>query len=149
MTMNGGTTSHYLKATNFGFAIPGGSQINGITCEAKYKQTNPNIQDNSVKMVKGGTIGGNDNAKSGVNWTTTLTWNSYGSSSDLWGLTWTASDINASNFGFVLSCNNTAGGINTPSVDAMRITITYTPQGATPLRQTQVVAPQPPRSSFD
>ncbi|WP_369678271.1 hypothetical protein, partial [Enterococcus faecium] len=33
ITSNTPTVSHYLKATNFGFSIPGGATINGILAE--------------------------------------------------------------------------------------------------------------------
>ena len=75
-----------------------------------------------MRLVKGGTISGNDNA-SGYTPGTTAAWHSYGGSADLWGLTLAYSDINASTFGVVVSYNlGSGGGVG---VDAVRITVTY------------------------
>ena len=48
----------------------------------------------------------------------------YGSTSDLWGTTWTAADINNSDFGVALAANSTNARI--AYVDYMQITVTYT-----------------------
>lgn len=62
----------------------------------------------SVKLVKGGTIQGNDNADSAAT-TSSDVFYLYGSATDLWGLTLADTDINASNFGCVFSLKwNTA-----------------------------------------
>jgi len=61
------------------------------------------ILDSSVKIVKAdGTIG-TTNKASGTSWSATEAYFSYGSSSDLWGETWTAENINDVDFGIVLS----------------------------------------------
>jgi hypothetical protein len=116
-------TSHYLKATNFGFSIPSGATINGIQVEWERKSTGGGCTDSSVKIVKGGTISGTDQS-AGATWSTTESFVSFGGSSNLWGTTWTDTDINASTFGAVLSF--TTIGPTTQSVDSCRITITYT-----------------------
>lgn len=121
--------SHYLKATNFGFTIPTGSTILGITVEIEIsKAVGPGttMADNSCKIVKGGTISGNEN-KSVTAYTTTDTYLTHGSASDLWGLTWVVSDINASNFGVAISSNSTGANVATAQIDHIRITVTYTP----------------------
>ena len=59
--------------------------------------------DNSVKIVKSdGTLGTTDKA-TGDEWPSSDAYVSYGSSTDLWGETWTAEDINDVNFGAVIS----------------------------------------------
>lgn len=56
------------------------------------------LLDNEVLIVKAGTISGtNKGTNSPI--TTTEAYSSYGGSSDLWGLSWTYSDINDSTFG--------------------------------------------------
>lgn len=129
-----GSPSNTIQATGFGFSIPTGSTINGITAEYKKKKSgSPSVLDSSVKLVQGGTISGNNNADTTNQWPTTIGYKTYGSSSDLWGLTWAPSDINASNFGVALktASGGTSEGGNTASIDAVRITITYTPPPAT------------------
>ena len=114
----------YLKATNFGFSIPTGSTIRGIVVEVeKSSALATTVEDNSVKIVKGGTISGDNKAAAGA-WDTTDTYASYGSATDLWGVTWTAEDINNSGFGVVVAADATAAG--TARIDHIRITIHYT-----------------------
>ena len=119
-------TSQYLKATNFGFSIPGGSRIDGITVEIEKSVTAlSNVTDVRVRIVKGGAIGSTD--KSDVdNWSTTDTYETYGGAADLWGETWTATDINVSTFGVVIAAQY-GSGVPTAQVDHIRITVTYIP----------------------
>lgn len=66
------------------------------------------IRDNSIKIVQGGTIGGTDQS-AGALWSLTLAYVSFGSSSNLWGLTWQPADINLSTFGVAMACQFTKG----------------------------------------
>lgn len=128
-----GNISHYLKATGFGFNIPTNATIVGIEFKIERQgNQNPNgvhIEDNSIKLVKGGTIQGDDkfvtNAWSGMDSIRT-----YGSNSDLWGLTWTPADINASDFGGVCSAKIDGTGTHTAEIDHMTLTVFYTQRGA-------------------
>lgn len=117
-------TSHYLKWLNFGFSIPAGSTINGISVDIIRHESGASVTDNVVKLVKGGTVGGNNKA-SASQWPTTDGTATYGSSNDLWGQTWTSADINGSTFGVVLSA--TSSGMPTASVDSAAVTVYYTP----------------------
>lgn len=125
--------SNYLKAVNFGFAVPSGATINGITVEIERKANvsaggggGARITDLNVKLVKGGTVSGSNKA-SATRWTTSEAYFTYGGAADLWGLTLTDADVNASNFGVVLSVvGNLADGSETGSVDHIRMTVTYT-----------------------
>lgn len=118
-----GGISHYLKATNFGFSIPGDATINGIKVQYERKATGT-LSDIYVRIVKAGVVKSTNRAKAG-NWSTTEAYYTYGSSSDKWGTTWTPAQINASNFGVVLSTSNAPAG--TAWVDYIRIKVYYTP----------------------
>lgn len=123
--------SHYLKATNFGFSIPSGATINGITVTVNLMSlvSPAPVKDNIVKIMKGGSYVGTD-LKSATTWPSSFTSRTYGGSSNLWGTTWTDTDINASNFGFgisVLSASFKAQGKG--RVDYITITIDYTASG--------------------
>jgi hypothetical protein len=129
---NDNEITHYLKATNFGFAIPAGSTINGITVEVEKKASNASrIEDYAVRIIKGGNIGITERAAAGF-WGTADAYTTYGSTSDKWGESWTVADINNANFGIAFSAykNATAGNAITASVDHLRITVTYTPNVA-------------------
>lgn len=125
-----GDYSDYLRATNFSFSIPVGSTINGIIVEVEDfdSGTSGKAKDNRVRIVKGGTIGATD--KSGGGWAGSdpNSYTSYGSATDLWGETWTDTDINASNFGLAISAKRQGGGGTTcfPAIDHIRITVYYT-----------------------
>ncbi len=123
--------SYYLKATNFGFAIPDGAVIDGIKAEMERAQETAatgDIEDNSVKIVRGGTIEGDEKANTGVNWPTSDTIFTYGGPTDKWGLTWTAAQINASDFGFVISAlnDNTPAGSRQAEIDHLTLIVYYT-----------------------
>lgn len=120
-----GVASHYLKATNFGFSIPSGATITGVLAEVEGKTVIGSIVENSVKLVKGGTISGNDKS-TGASPAGADAYVSYGGSSDLWGVSLTPDDINSSGFGVAYSTIGAApaGGIST--VDHIRITVYYT-----------------------
>ena len=49
-------TSNYLVGTQYGFAIPAGSTINGITVVIRRQAngTSPDVTDNVVSLTKGG-----------------------------------------------------------------------------------------------
>lgn len=139
----GGTDSHYLKATNFGFSIPSDATITNIKVEIERKQDNTfagDTVDSVVKLVVGGAVTGNNKA-SGASWPApfgggmgTDAYASYDYSVTTWGVTPSPSDVNASNFGVVLAAN-AAGGLGanpTAYVDHVRITVTYTQPGQAP-----------------
>lgn len=118
------TLTHYLKATNFGFAIPVGATINGIEVQIEKKSTLGTITDSSVKIVKADGSIGSTNKALGTTWPTSDTTFSYGGSQDLWGETWAYTDINDSDFGVVLSVSLPMG--ETASVDYVKIIVNYT-----------------------
>lgn len=118
--------SNYLKATNFGFTLSNCSSIDGITVENERNGDGfTNVADLSVKIAKGGTISGNEKALV-PDWPTTDATVSYGSASDLWGLTWNCSDITGSGFGAGVACQLTGGTIENCRIDHIKITITFT-----------------------
>jgi hypothetical protein len=126
--------SNYLTATDFGFSIPTTATIDGIVVEVERYATNSVVNDSSIKIIKGGSVVGNEKS-TGASWQTSDndTYVSFGGSADLWGTTWTAADINASNFGVAISAvNNKSGPPETYSayVDHVRITVYYTPTEA-------------------
>ena len=140
--LGAGEISHYLKATNFGFSIPTGVTINGILVEIEEVSDDGTADDNEVKIIKSdGTLGTQNKAVGGSSFPSNPTYISYGSSSDLWGETWTAEDINDVDFGTVIS----AIGAGNANVDHIRITVTYVPAagGATQVMQRsgQIVMP--------
>ncbi|MHC4463939.1 MAG: CxxxxCH/CxxCH domain c-type cytochrome, partial [Planctomycetota bacterium] len=124
-----------LLVTGFGFAIPGGSTINGIEVAIERREAGKSsfvvIRDNLVSMIKGGTVTG-DNKASGADWPGTDGTATYGSSSDTWGEAWTSGDINAADFGVAISAKAISSlgfGNEHAYIDHITITVHYTLAG--------------------
>jgi hypothetical protein len=100
-----------LVVDNFDCAIPSAATIRGIVVE--IKKAGP-AQDSVVRLKKTSVIGQN---KATANaWPNAEAFVSYGSDSDLWGTTWTPSEVNAQTFGvtFTAQVNQawTAAAVN-------------------------------------
>lgn len=123
--------THYLKGLmSTPFAVPADATINGIelTVNRNRQAGLGNVRDSTVKLVVGGTVSGNNKADTGTNWPSVNDGSvTYGSSSDLWGLSLSPSDVNATDFGAVVSATIAAGSSDTARVDDMTIAVYYTP----------------------
>lgn len=123
----------YLKVSNLGFTIPTSATICGIQVDVEKSAAAllglGSVTDNHARILQG-TTAGND-LPNGAAWSTSDTYVTYGGSNQLWGLSWTPSDINASNFGFLFSANINGffNGIITvlpvAQIDNIRITVYY------------------------
>jgi hypothetical protein len=124
--------SQYLKCLNYGFSIPAGATILGISVIIEGKsQTasgSTNLFDNRIRLVKGGTIQSTDKAKPERWFKSTSGGDSlriYGSGSDLWSGSWTPSDINSSTFGVVIAVKTDTATNLTAGIDHVRIRVFY------------------------
>jgi hypothetical protein len=146
--ISGGFTfyvSKQLQASNYGFAIPPGSTIVGISAAVYVKQSYAvgprftNITDDQVYLMKAGAVVGANRANN-TDWTNTVAPQIYGGPNDLWGTTWLPADINNLGFGlsFVAFAPNAPGGSD-GYVDYISITVYYAAAGAgaAPLGWTQ------------
>lgn len=127
VTLNGTRETHYLKASNFGFNIPSDATVQGIVVTVKRTVTGGttgNVNDSQIKIVKSSGAIGAANRSTGSNWASTGTL-SVGSTSDLWGETWTAGDINNANFGVVIAAVGSSGTNRKANVDYIQITVYY------------------------
>ena len=140
LAVNSGTTD-YLQVTNFGFALPVGSTINGITVNITEGSSglsltllgitiNGSVNDNIVRLVGPGVT--SVNKATGAAWPGSLATVTYGSAADVWGPTvWTAAMVNSAAFGVDISAVINGGvlfGINLvpgASIDAVTVNITY------------------------
>lgn len=124
-----GTTTRYLRCTGYGFAIPTGATINGITVSVERRSnriTDGGSRDAAMRVVKAGVIGATDRSAATI-YTTADVIEAHGGAADLWGTTWTPAQINAANFGaaFAATKANAAGLSHLIIVDHVRITIDY------------------------
>lgn len=110
----GGGGSSYSDPANTGTVHTQGFQTgNGQVLITGAEATN--ITDTTVRLVKAGTVVGSNLAAAGQ-WPQTATMQSYGSGSELWGTTWSPSEVNASTFGVVFSDTVTTGTARRNSV---------------------------------
>lgn len=108
-----GGSSDTIYAHNFGFTLPTNAKITGIKVTVD-RGASPSscITDYTVRLVKNGVaVGDNkadqcDNCEWPYYWWDRTTSATYGGNGDMWGISWTASDINSLNFGFHLSAQN-------------------------------------------
>ena len=124
----------HLEIKTFGFSIPTGATIDGIVIEIERKalsNTIGGVWDNDLFIIKAdGSYGSTNKADTVNSWETADTVKSYGSSSDKWGETWTAEDINDADFGcyfnFLVEGRLDPLYNNVGYIDHVRCTVYYT-----------------------
>lgn len=132
---NAGGTSNQLIALDFGFTIPEDSTIDGILVEIKRGATlqtgDEYFEDYELFMEEDGSFTLNF-AEPG-SWDTSVDWHSYGGPTDLLGIDdylgdsyATPDDVNYQGWGMSIRVAG-AGVVVQALVDAIRITVYYTP----------------------
>lgn len=119
-------TTHYLKATGFGIALPSTATVRGVVVEVNRFSEGTGIVDSAVHLVKAGTVVTTQNKASATPWAPGGDSGIYGSSEDLWGETLSYSDVNDSGFGCVVSVKRTAGGATPVRVYWVWLSVYYT-----------------------
>ena len=137
--------TNYLRASNFGFNIPGDATVDGITVEMNRYSNGaaPRILDSTIQLINGSSvIVGDNKADLATNWPGPSAAEegiaTYGGPADTWAAGLSAADINSTNFGVVIAVSNpNADSTRTAYIDYIRITVTYTESGsATPTTTT-------------
>ena len=118
--------SSLLIATNFNLSIPTGIVPLGIEVFINCKTDNTTRGVFSrIFVTKDGSNSVGDEKSDNVEIGTTQHDEMYGGSSDLWGTTWTAAELNNSNFGFAVEVLSDPGsGTVQANVYQMRVQIT-------------------------
>lgn len=121
-------TTRYLTGTGFGLAISA-SSITGIDFRIERACTDNNANedctDNAIRVIKGGTIGSTDMSHT-PEWPTTDTYDLYGTGSNLWGDTWTESDVEEDQFGVAISVLiDDIGILVSATVDNIQVRVCY------------------------
>jgi len=120
-----GSFTDYLVSSDFGFSIPGGATITGILVEIETSDPTGNTSDYSIRIVKAKNIGSREKA-SGISYSTSDAYQSYGGPGDLWDDAWTPADINDGGFGVAVSAQrNSVSGTTDGQIDDIRITVYY------------------------
>lgn len=125
--------TEYLQATNFGFSIPTAATICGIEVNIERSATNlllnfTSVTDNNVRIIKGGTRTGTNLANTSDPWPADndATTN-YGNNNELWGTSWSPTDINSTNFGIAISAQITGivGLLPSARINHISMTVYY------------------------
>jgi hypothetical protein len=118
-----GNLTETLQVGSYGFAVPDGSIILGIqaTIEANGNQA----QDAVISLMKAGVQAGSNKAVAGAWAVPNTSTRTYGNSTDLWGTTWTPSDINNSGFGLALQAQHAFSAPGNPFVGSVAIVVWY------------------------
>lgn len=125
--------SHFLMVKGFGLNLPANANILGVEVEIrKFCSDNSSsnyTQDLDIRLLKNNQVEGTNHASVGVNWPTSETAFTYGTHTDLWGLTLTPADVNADDFGVAIAVTSKASGLLLPTIisyiDQVRIKISY------------------------
>lgn len=130
MAGTSGTATDLLVLNGFGFSIPAGSTILGVSVTVTLKGSNSLI-DQAVWLCSAtGTVLGTNQKRSGAStWTTSYNAVTYGGSSSTWGASLTSAIVNGAGFGFEIGTAvlGSPGGTQTANVDGATMTVTYTP----------------------
>ncbi len=130
ISISPGEYSEILKVTNFGFNIPSDVDIIGIKVEIEGKRygfgAEPILIDRLVQLYKNNTLSGSNKAKNRQGWASEKYYE-YGGGTDLWGSTWSYSDINSSGFGVGIAFQSDGEFTYAElHIDHVRITVYHT-----------------------
>src|SRR4030043_161258 len=104
-------TGGLVNCSAFSMGVPANSVINGILVEISVtnQATAGGVCDNVVRLSKTAATPTGDNKASATLYSTSgYATRSYGGSDQLWGLAWTAAEVNATGFGVVRSEEHTS-----------------------------------------
>ncbi len=122
-----GTAAKQQYYNNFGFGIPSGSTINGITLKILAStSTGSETWDFHLRKTETGSDSGLRTATVANNNACGLTQGTYtmGGSADLWNTTWTPAQVNAADFGVLISLPTVATA--TRRINTIVMQIDYT-----------------------
>ena len=114
--------SRNIRGRSFGFSIPTGATIDGIAVNGAGSESFSGASSNSIlRLIKTSAYVGQNKPTGGFNgvWS-----GAAGGATDLWGTTWTAADINSSNFGPGCQFSNSGSGVFT--LFGLSVTVYYT-----------------------
>lgn len=150
LSVNPADETNWIVSKNLDSNIPSDATIEGIKIYVdRYNSFTGDgtvtITDNAIYLTKNGTDTVGDNKSVGTTWpsTDTDTYATFGGVSDLWGTSWTASEINDDNFGIMIGPTilyDSSSGENGSSakVDHVYVEITYA--GGTERRRAVFIA---------
>lgn len=127
--------SDVLVFSVYGFSVPSGAIINGVTVSIVGHGSASGLDLSSSQGCGAGTqltktagVGVGSVINDATPWSTIDATFTEGSGATLWGTTWTSADINGTGFGVLVRIENTNGTLaRTANVDSVLVTVTFTP----------------------
>ena len=111
---------------SFGFSVPAGSIVDGITVRAEAMSTGASCR---LSAALSGNAGSNPTSFKNATLPTSMGVVSFGGSGDTWGRTWDPTQLTDSKFHLVLRSSdpgsNCSSSTDTTSVDWVTVTVTY------------------------
>lgn len=118
------STTKSINCSDFGFNIPSGAVINGVSLTITKRSTGLGLgEDDHVQLLNTGIAVGDDKATIAL-WPFSYTDYTYGSSSDNWGLSLSPAMINDNDFGATFSVKIYSLW-TTVQIDYIEMTVTY------------------------
>ncbi len=120
-----GIYTNYLVATGFGFSIPAGAIIKGISVKIRQSDSHNQTSDFRVRLLRKGTVLSTDRAEGSLlgMFDTDAT---YGNETDLWGTAWAPKDFGI-DFGVAIAMQRGQTGSTTAGkIDNIQVTVYYT-----------------------
>ncbi len=139
------SNTNWLVCKNLDTNVPTSATIEGIkiyidrynSFAGDVEFGNVIIKDTGIYLTKNGTDTVGNNKSTSATWasTDTDTYVTFGGVSDLWGTTWTASEVNSDNFGVMVGPSIEYTGLtgetgNSARIDHVYVEITYTDAGS-------------------
>jgi hypothetical protein len=125
----GSALTYFIKASNFGFAIPAGSRIDGIEVSIERKASHNGASqyvNDAVVLLNCSGGDSSDKADLSTKYPTSDTPRNYGGATDKWTRTWTTAEINASSFALYFACAIVANSVMVNVwVDYVVVTVYY------------------------
>ena len=128
-TLTSNQTCHGLEVRNFGFSIPSDNVIDGVLVEVECLRVGESYQLGAGYIhLLSATESLVGTEKTFFPSSTSLTYDSFGGSSDKWGAALTPAIVNGTGFGAAIYGLYAYFGENgTAQIDHVRITVTYSP----------------------
>jgi hypothetical protein len=126
--VNQGQRSDPLIVRDFGFTLPPNTRIAGITVGIECSAAAGQVADEGVWLRRpDGTPSAGTRVAAPAGWPTMETTRFYGASSDLWGSTWSAAQVNDPEFGVVLvaRANGNFAGDDEGRVNTILVSVAY------------------------
>jgi hypothetical protein len=126
----GALQSHYMDGSQWALSVPDNATILGIQVDILRCASaggDGAVRDTVVSLSKAtGVPIGDNKAETETNWPIgSYEWISYGGPSDLWGTSWTPSELNGEFTFQVLIAVESTVGTETAQIDCVRVTVWY------------------------